>query len=42
MLKLPSVISCKKLMVITRDEERELEIDGNTVEIIPIWKWLLS
>ena len=42
LLKLSSAVSCKKLMVITRDEERKLEIDGNTVEIIPIWKWLLS
>lgn len=42
MLKLPSAVSCKKLMVITRDEERMLEIDGTTVEVVPIWKWLLS
>ena len=42
LLKLPSAVSCKKLMVITRDEERMLEIDGTTVEVVPIWKWLLS
>ena len=42
LLKLPSAVSCKKLMVITRDEERILEIDGTTVEVVPIWKWLLS
>lgn len=42
LLKLPSAVSCKKLMVITRDEERILEIDRTTVEVVPIWKWLLS
>ncbi len=42
LLKLPSVVSCKKLIVITRDEEQTLEIDDKTIEVIPIWKWLLA
>lgn len=41
LLKLSSVLPCKKLMVITRNEERKLEMDGKTIEISPIWKWLL-
>lgn len=42
LLKLPSVVSCKKLIVITRDEEQTLEIDDKTIKVIPIWKWLLA
>lgn len=29
-------------MIITRDSEKILEIDGKTIEVIPVWKWLLS
>lgn len=41
LLKLSSVLECKKLMIITRDNEQVLEIDNKTIEVIPVWKWLL-
>ncbi|MDR0833197.1 MAG: ATP-binding protein [Candidatus Symbiothrix sp.] len=41
LLKLLKVLECKKLLVITRDTERTLEVDNQTIEVIPIWKWLL-
>lgn len=41
LLKLSSVLDCRKLMIITRDNEQTLEIDNKTIEIIPVWKWLL-
>lgn len=42
LLKLPSVLECKKLMIITRDSEQILESDDKTIEVVPVWKWLLS
>ncbi len=42
LLKLPSVLECKKLMIITRDNEQMLKIDNKTIEVIPAWKWLLN
>ena len=42
LLKLPNILECKKLMIITRDSEQILEIDGKTIEVIPVWKWLLT
>jgi Predicted ATPase (AAA+ superfamily) len=42
LLKLPKVLECKKLMIITRDSEQTLNIDNKTIEVIPAWKWLLS
>ncbi len=42
LLKLPSILECKRLMMITRDTERMLEIDGRIIEAIPVWKWLLN
>ncbi|MBP8760632.1 MAG: ATP-binding protein, partial [Parabacteroides sp.] len=41
LLKLPKVLECKKLIIITRDTEQILEIDDKTIEVIPVWKWLL-
>lgn len=42
LLKLSNVLECKKLMIITRDSEQHLEIGNKTIEVIPVWKWLLS
>ncbi|MDR0682063.1 MAG: ATP-binding protein, partial [Dysgonamonadaceae bacterium] len=42
LLKLLNVLECRKLMIITRDSEQILEIDGKTIEVVPVWKWLLS
>lgn len=40
--KLPNVLSCKRRIVLTNDESGSLEDDFGTIEIIPIWKWLLQ
>ncbi len=42
LLKIAKVLECKKLLIITRDTERVLEMNGKTIEVIPIWKWLLT
>ncbi len=42
LIKLSSTLPCKKLLIITKDEEQNIEIDGKTIEIIPAWKWLLN
>jgi hypothetical protein len=30
------------LMIITKDEETILEKDGKTIQVVPLWKWLLG
>lgn len=42
LLKITEVLECNKLLIITRDTERTLEIDGKVIEVIPVWKWLLD
>ncbi|MDO5571796.1 MAG: ATP-binding protein [Bacteroidales bacterium] len=42
LIKLSNFLDCSKLIIITRDEERTIEIQGKTIEIIPIWKWCLE
>lgn len=41
LIKASAHLQCKKLMIITWEEESTEEIDGLTIDIIPIWKWLL-
>ncbi|MFV0289820.1 MAG: ATP-binding protein [Mangrovibacterium sp.] len=42
LLKLSSVLECNKLMIITQENEQVLEVDNKTIEVIPMWKWLLN
>ncbi len=36
-----TVKEAKRFVIITFEEENELEIDGVKIEVIPVWKWLL-
>jgi predicted AAA+ superfamily ATPase len=42
LLKIRKVLDCSKLMIITRDAEKTLDINGAAIEVIPVWKWLLE
>ena len=42
LLKLNAYKPLKRLLVITYSEEDTFEKDGLTVEIVPVWKWLLD
>ena len=42
LLKLATIQPLKRMIVVTKDEERVLEQDGFTIELIPLWKWLLE
>ncbi|MDD4190418.1 MAG: ATP-binding protein [Mangrovibacterium sp.] len=41
LLKITEVLECKRLLMITRDREQTFEISGKTIEVVPVWKWLL-
>lgn len=42
LLKITEVLECRKLLIITRDTERMIVMNGKTIEVIPVWKWLLG
>ena len=42
LVSLCKVLSCQELLVITRNEEVEVESEGKQITILPIWKWLLD
>lgn len=39
---LSSFLNCKRLVIITRDEEQTIQMNGKNIEVIPVWKWLLA
>ena len=42
LIKLAKVVECKKLMILTRDQKQTIEESGKTIEVIPVWEWLLN
>lgn len=42
LVSLSKVLPCKELLIITRNEERNIETDGKQIRAVPIWKWLLE
>ncbi|MBP6868102.1 MAG: ATP-binding protein, partial [Bacteroidales bacterium] len=42
LIKITKVLDCKKLVIVTKDQEQTLEVDGHTIEVIPIWRWLTA
>ena len=41
LIKLDSVESITKMVVVTMEEESCVEKDGYHIELVPLWKWLL-
>ena len=41
LLQLAKRIEVKKMLIITKDEERQILADGIKINVLPIWKWLL-
>lgn len=42
LIKLSKALDCSRLMIITYSEERTIEVENKTIEVLPIWKWLLD
>lgn len=40
--KFPKVHPCKRRVIITYDEEKTVEDEFGTIEVIPGWKWMLN
>jgi predicted AAA+ superfamily ATPase len=42
LIKLAAVYPLHQLEIVTYDEEATIEENGKTIEIVPVWKWLLK
>jgi predicted AAA+ superfamily ATPase len=40
--KLGKVLECRRKLIITYDDETTIEDENGRVEVLPIWKWLLT
>ncbi len=40
--KLPKVLPCEQRIILTYEEEATIVDNFGTIEVIPIWKWLLD
>ena len=40
--KLPRRLSCSRRIILTYDEEETITDQHGTIEVIPVWKWLLN
>jgi len=40
-LKIQQRVKAQKLLIITLDEEKNIDFNGETVECVPVWKWVL-
>ena len=41
LLKTAKFLKAEKFQIVTRNEERTVKQDGFTIEVIPIWKWMI-
>lgn len=42
LVKLAAVHDVKRMVVVTKDEDRTVEKDGFSIEVVPLWRWLLE
>ena len=42
LIKMSKQMDIKKMIIITKDEEEILSEQGITIEVIPVWKWLMK
>ena len=42
LVKLNKVLPMRQLTIITKDEERNIEVEDVTIHVVPVWKWLLG
>lgn len=40
--KLAGRYNINRMLIITKDEEDTIKVNGHTIEVIPVWKWLLE
>lgn len=40
--KIAKELSVTRCLIVTMEEERTIESNGRTIEVVPVWKWLLT
>ena len=42
LIKVAKHLNAQRLTIITYNEEQTLQVNGRSIEVIPLWKWLLN
>jgi predicted AAA+ superfamily ATPase len=42
LLALPDSLQITRRVIVTKDEQETISIDDKTIEVVPIWKWLID
>ena len=42
LVKLTKVLDCQRLLILSYDTEETVEVNGKTIEVMPVWKWLIQ
>ena len=42
LVKLTKVLDCQRLLILSYDTEETMEVNGKTIEVMPVWKWLIQ
>lgn len=42
LVKIAGGFDIEKTIIVTYDDERTIEVDGLSIDVVPVWKWLLN
>lgn len=42
LIKFTKVLDCQRLLILSYDTEETVEANGKTIEVMPVWKWLIQ
>ena len=42
LIKFTKVLDCQRLLILSYDTEETVEVNGKTIEVTPVWKWLIQ
>lgn len=42
LIKFTKVLDCQRLLIFSYDTEETVEVNGKTIEVMPVWKWLIQ
>lgn len=42
LVKLCKVLDCQRLLILSYDTEETVEVNGKTIKVMPVWKWLIG
>lgn len=42
LIKLGKILDCRRRLILSYDTEETVEMGGNVIEVMPVWKWMIS